>query len=171
MKLRSRHALVLSVLALGLLACGCGNSDSMGLFPTGPMGDLSKITTCNEKLSSPRSGMPSDQDCVEYAYAHRVLTLRHINTAFNCCPEIEAGVTVRADTIFIEEHESTGGCRCLCLYDLEYEILGLRPGTYRVIVAQEYLAETDEPIEFTIDLKASPSGAYCVKRDHYPWES
>jgi hypothetical protein len=169
MKLRSCHAFVLTVLGLGLLACGCGNSESTGLFPTGPMGDLSKITTCNEKLSSAHSGRPSDQDCVEYAFSRRVLRLKHVNTAFNCCPEIEAGVTVRADTIFINEHESTGGCHCLCLYDLEYEIRGLKPDTYRVIVAQEYLIDTDKPLEFTIDLKASASGVYCVNRDHYPW--
>jgi hypothetical protein len=169
MKLRPHHVYALTMIALGWLASGCGDSESVGLFPAGPVGGLSKIITCEEKLSSARSGTPSDQDCIEYDFKLRVLKLKHVNTAFNCCPEIDASVTVRADTIYVREHDTVGGCHCLCLYDLEYEIKGLAPGTYRVVVAQEYLIETDEPLEFTIDLVASPSGEHCVVRDHYPW--
>lgn len=46
---------------------------------------------------------------------------------------------------------------------------GLGLGIYRVIVSQEYLLETDAPLEFTMDLRASKTGAYCVTRDHHPW--
>jgi hypothetical protein len=170
--LRSLYAAVLGVLAfgaLGLMVSGCGDSDSAGLFPTGPTGELSIVVECGEKLAAQPAVTPSDQDCIQYEYARRVLRFKHINTAFNCCPDIEAGVTVRGDSILVNEHEPRGGCHCLCLYDLVYEIRGLKPGTYRVIVTQEYLAETDEPLEFTIDLKAAARGKYCVERNHYPW--
>ena len=160
---------VLALTAVGWVGYGCGDSDSTGLSPTGPAGELSRVVGCDEKLAARPAGTPSDFDCIEYTYGRRVLHLKHVNTAFNCCPEIEATVAVRADTIFIREHEPQGGCHCLCLYDLEYTVRGLKAGIYRVVVTQEYLNEADQLHDFSLDLREPSSGQFCVKRAHYPW--
>jgi len=112
----------------------------------------------------------STQDCIEYQYivgGH--LLLDHLNAAFNCCPEFEAGIEVEGQTILVTEDEIRGDCDCTCLFDLNYEIVHLEPGIYDVTVIQEYLDETDEPLVFTMDLQTAPSGIHCVERDHYPW--
>ena len=115
-------------------------------------------------------GTRTTEDCIEYEYiGGGQLLLNHVNTAFNCCPEYEAGVEVEADTIVVTEDEIDGPCDCICLFDLNYEIIHLEPGAYDVIVIQEYVDETDEQHAFTIDLYASPSGIHCVERNHYPW--
>jgi hypothetical protein len=159
----------LALLAFACLAGGCGGSDSSGPGSTEPVGRLVDWVGCKGAMVSVAGDVPRDQDCIEYSYSHRTLNLKHINAAFNCCPEMEAYVIVSQDTIFMTEHETVGGCHCLCLYDLEYEVIHLPAATYRVIVSQEYLLEGDQPLEFTIDLRASPSGNHCVTRSHYPW--
>lgn len=116
------------------------------------------------------SRAPSNLDCIEWEYlGGGLLLLDHLNAAFNCCPEYEAGVVVEGDSITITEDEISGECDCICLYDLNYEIGGLAPGVYSVTVNQEYLRPDDEPLDFTMDLHSSPSGTHCVERDHYPW--
>ncbi|MFZ1946484.1 MAG: hypothetical protein WAW06_02980 [bacterium] len=154
---------------LTYLATGCGGSDSTGPILIQPAGNLVSMTDCKTWGIGLGRGTSPDQDCIQYSYRGRTLDLTHVNAALNCCPEFETRVTVSSDSIFITEDEVEGGCHCLCLYDLQYEIRHLPAGTYRVIVSQEYLQPGDQPLEFTIDLRASPSGEYCVTRDHYPW--
>ncbi len=118
-----------------------------------------------------KSGYPPDVDCMVYQYEGGILKLNHINAGFNCCPEqIVVDIQVVGDTILIEESEINGMCFCLCLFDLEMQINYLEPGEYLIRVIEPYLAENDEPLEFTIDLVAEPAGAYCVPRLGYPWE-
>ena len=62
-----------------------------------------------------------------------------------------------------------GGCHCLCLFDLEYQINKLPPGEYYIIISQPYLNEGDDILQFPMNLGTSPSGRYCVDRNHYPW--
>lgn len=134
-------------------------------------GEFIGSTGCKEwPAAMDGNGTPPDQDCIEYSYSEgEVLALSHINTAFNCCPEFEADISVVGGKIVVGEREISGLCNCLCLFDLDYRVLDLDPGVYVVSVSQEYLREGDEPLEFTIDLLASPSGSHCVQRDHYPW--
>ena len=155
------------LLTLVLLA-GC-SSDTAGPAAVGPIGHLVDFTGCKSGTLRGSDETPFDLDCIEYSYRHGTLNLKHVNAAFNCCPEFLASLRVSGDTISIVEEELVGGCHCLCLYDLEYEVDGLAPGVYRVIVSEECLLETDAPLEFTMDLRASPAGACCVGRDHYPW--
>jgi len=123
---------------------------------------------------TPPDSTPPDQDCIEYQYdGQDVLSINHINAGFNCCPdELAAVISVEGNVITIEEIEYlyTGGCYCLCLFDLGYEITGLAPGEYSVKVVEPYRDPDDEPLEFTITLSSSPSsGDHCVYRSHYPW--
>jgi len=113
---------------------------------------------------------PLTLDCIEYQHlGEGQLLLNHLNTAFNCCPEFVAGIDIDDHTIIVSEDEISGDCDCICLFDLSYEIVNLEPGVYEVTVIQEYLIEGDEPLDFTMDLLASPSGMHCVERNHYPW--
>jgi hypothetical protein len=157
-----------AIILLAWLAGGCA-SDSTAIGTLEPLGEMVGFTGCKFENMSGAADIRPDTDCIRYSYDPNTLRLVHVNTAFNCCTEFEAAATVSADTILITEHETAGVCRCLCLYDVEYQIDRLAEGIYRVIVSQEYLLDGDEPLEFTIDLGARPSGEYCVSRDHYPW--
>ena len=154
---------------------GSWGADSDGSARTvscmAPTGSLVASSGCKEwRATAGGTRTRLTQDCIEYQYlggGH--LLLNHLNTAFNCCPEFEAGIAVEGDTITVSEDEISGVCFCLCLFDLDYEIVNLEPGIYNVTVIQEYLDWTDEPLDFTMDLQSSPSGIHCVDRDHYPW--
>jgi hypothetical protein len=151
-----------------LLLAGCG-SDTTEPAAVGPIGHLVDMTGCKSQDLLGADEAAVGIDCIKYSYRLCTLDLKHINAAFNCCPEVDASVTVSGDTILVVEEERVGECHCLCLYDLEYELQGLPLGVYRVIVSEEYLLETDDPLEFTIDLRVSASGQHCATRDHYPW--
>jgi len=141
--------------------------------PGSPMGDLTGYEGCKEFLKGSSSdSIPPDQDCMEYQYdGQGVLLLKHINTGFNCCPdELFADITIEDNVITIVEDEflEGGGCDCICLFDVDYQISNLPPGEYTIKVYGMYLLGADI-LEFTVDLASSPSGTYCVDRDHYPW--
>jgi len=113
-----------------------------------------------------------DMDCIEYAYDGKsVLSIKHINAGFNCCPVIAAHIDFEGNTIIIEELDSlfNGGCACLCLFDVDYEIGNLPPREYRIIVIEPYRYMNDPVLDFTVDLSSSPSGIHCVERTQYPW--
>lgn len=110
------------------------------------------------------------RDCIEYQYdGEGTLTLRHINAGFNCCPEIAVDIRFDGDTIIIEDIELSGDCDCICLFDLDYEIVNLATGTYAVTVIEPYVEPGDDPLEFVVDLSSAASGVFCVYRYHYPW--
>jgi len=139
-----------------------------------PSGILLDYSGCKEfQKGTPIDSVSPDQDCVEYQYdGTSLLLLKHINAGFNCCPdEILADITIEGNIITIEEDESleSGGCFCLCLFNVDYQISNLPPGEYTIRVFGMYLQEGDEILQFTVDLASSPSGIFCVYRDHYPW--
>ena len=139
--------------------------------PTGILVDYAGCKTFTR--GSAAGSTPPDQDCIEYQYdGARTLLLKHINAGFNCCPVIAADITIEGNLITIHESESfdsTGPCWCLCLFDLDLEISNLSPGEYTISVIEVCTNPEDEILEFTVNLVSSPSGMYCVFRDHYPW--
>jgi hypothetical protein len=119
-----------------------------------------------------KDSIPLDQDCVEYAYdGAGVLDISHLNAGLNCCPVFAAEFSLIGNVITIEELDSLymGGCDCLCLFDIDYQIQGITPGVYTLRVIEPYLQEPDEELLFEIDLTSAASGAHCENRTHYPW--
>jgi len=167
-----RHPFLLrcaQALCLAVLAASC-------VSPGGPdpVGRLVSRTGC-KSFGTPDPGAAaaptSSEECVEYDYDGRtVLKLKHVNAGFNCCPgTISATIDVSNGVILIKEKESSSLCDCDCLYDLDYEIAALVPGTYRISVVGPYQPEGDPPLEFLVDLAHASSGSYCVERTRYPW--
>jgi hypothetical protein len=136
-----------------------------------PEGTLVSYGSCKNNGSGSFSSeglasVDSGQECIEYSYVGGVLRIKHINAAFNCCLEKIAGnVSFEGEVIRIESEGilDNGGCHCLCLYDVEYEIYDLTPGTY-ILVAPTFTNSME------IDIEGSPSGLFCEPRNSYPWD-
>jgi len=142
-------------------------------YPGGTLMDFNGCKTFDGGGFGDGVPIPSDQDCIEYEYdGESVLLIRHVNSAFNCCPtDILTDISIYENLITIAESEYLViPCDCLCLFDVDVKITNLEPGQYTIKVMQLYLDPDAERLEFTIDLSSSPSsGSYCVERDRYPW--
>jgi hypothetical protein len=141
---------------------------------TQPTGILTNYEGCKTFATSSSLELttPSQtEECLEYEYdGESLLTLRHINAGFNCCPgKIDATISVTENMIVIEDREDEQGCFCQCLFDLRYEILDLTPGEYTIFVSGPYIEDTDERLLFNVQLFGPSSGNFCVNRTHYPW--
>ncbi len=111
------------------------------------------------------------ESCVEYSYdaESKILSLKHINTTFNCCPDrLYCDISLNNDTVIIEEYERKQDCNCICLYDIESEVYNIEPQTYILKFIEPYLGNQEELV-FEIDLSFNISGTYCVERTNYPW--
>ncbi len=144
--------------------------------PDQPLANLTSFYGCKTFNTGTRDdSIPSEMDCIRYQYdGDGILSLEHVNAGFNCCPaDIIADITIQDNFITITEAETyddtLGGCWCLCLFDVDYEIINLPPGEYTIRVIGLYLMEGDDSLVFTLDLGSTPEGIYCVERDHYPW--
>jgi len=117
--------------------------------------------------------VPSNQDCLTWEYdGEGTLRIVHVNAGLNCCPgTIRADIDIEGNEIVItpSEGEDMIPCRCLCLYDLVYEISGVTAEEYTITVIEEYLPEGAEILAVTIDLSLEPQGSRCVQRGTYPW--
>jgi hypothetical protein len=163
-----------------LLTSSCNDEDLTGSNktrnkPANPAGSLVARSDCKKYESKGTAELQTspDQDCGQYQFdGQGVLTLKHINAGFNCCPgEINADINIDGYSITITEREGTNGCHCLCLFDLDYQFENVEPGVYQVEFIEPYTNEDDEPLIFTLDLSQADSGEFCVKRAHYPWDA
>ncbi|UCC45079.1 MAG: hypothetical protein JSU65_03940, partial [Candidatus Zixiibacteriota bacterium] len=138
-----------------------------------PSGGVIDHSSCKSiPLGDPAVDTTDEWGCVEWSYdGSSVLSLTHVNAGFNCCPIIAADLRFEGDTIIVEELDSldNGGCACLCLFDVDYEINSLPPGQYRILVIEPYLPTGDPPLDFWIDLSSTPAGIHCESRTEYPW--
>ncbi|MBN2226555.1 MAG: hypothetical protein JW763_04260 [candidate division Zixibacteria bacterium] len=111
-------------------------------------------------------------DGITYSYnGTDVLNIKHTNAGFNCCPIIHATISRSQQQITIEEYETYEHgepCTCLCLFDVEYQVTGLPPGVYTLVIMGLYLNE-EEYLTATINLVENPVGEYTVPRYLYPW--
>jgi hypothetical protein len=169
--MKSSIYLFLRVLLLAILLNGCSKDKKEDEKYKAPLtGKLVNRSACKGKSSVIVADTVKNISCVKYSFElenNRVL-MKHINSGFNCCPEICCGIFLEGDTIFIQEIEIMGICGCLCLYDLDIEINGVDPKCYQVKIIEPY-CDNQEPLIFEMNLTENNSGIYCVQRLNYPW--
>jgi len=152
---------------------GCKKSAEAQLIPAGA---LLETTDCKEFLANTSGQLDEfapgqEDDCIEYQYnGANTLILRHINAGFNCCPgEITAEIDFNNSLITITEREEKQDCRCLCLFDLDYEVINLAPGVYTLRIIEPYVEGGDQVLEVTLELLSATSDSHCLQRNYYPW--
>jgi hypothetical protein len=167
---------MLILLLVGVLACSDDTEE-----PTEPSSAPSLTVTghtgCKNAVTK-RAGADSTRECIEWQYDDEgALHIHHVNAGFNCCVDaLLASFDKEGNSITITESEDleNGGCHCLCLYDLDYEISYLATGEYYITVIGPCMESQSTPesdyIVFSVDLATEPTGTFCVRRDHYPWQ-
>ena len=104
------------------------------------------------KGNNTRADEDGREEVVAYSVIHDgYLYLNHQNVLFNCCPgEIGANITVEGNTITIEEYETEMSCKCICPYDLSYEVGPLSVGeTYTITIKRRDAEPITQKIKFT----------------------
>jgi len=119
-------------------------------------------TGCKDQEKTIDFGLFTGFECVVWTYdGAGALELRHVNALFNCCPNEALGLTGEvafADGVFtLTESDNGGDCRCMCRYDLVYQLSGVVPGAYEVVVAP-----FANPV--ALDLSAAVEGWSCIDR-------
>lgn len=161
------YFLMVSLTGLIIISCEKKNEPMM------INGKLINSSTCkNGFKSDPQpDNTPDTISCIEYSYDNRnhTLTIKHINAAFNCCPEkVFCNITLAGDTIIVEETEKSALCNCDCLYDLDIEVNDVEAGSFTVSIIEPYAGDM-EKLEFDIDLLHVTNGSFCVTRKQYPY--
>jgi hypothetical protein len=54
----------------------------------------------------------------------------------------------------------------MCLYDTQYHLTNVTPGSYRVVVVRH---QDPQVVDFSINLSQAIQDRFCVQRAHYPW--
>lgn len=161
------YSLVLLSMIVGSCSTESENSGPMNLTI-----NILGNPQCNHSKSAEITTQTSaSQSCVEYAFDrdNRKLIIRHLNAAFNCCPEsLWCTVILKNDTIIIQEFEKNIGCKCDCLYDLDIEVGGMEPGKYQLRLIEPYVEKQNE-ICFEMDVLNQKQGFHCVNRTQYPY--
>lgn len=136
-----------------------------------PFIEMDQYTGCKQIGLKGAQDVDPSQDCIQYSYdGDSLLSIKHVNAGFNCCPErLMVEMEQRGDTLFIREAEKEQLCDCNCLYDLDYAVHGIKPGTYVISVIEPYALAGTPRLIFSVNLRKEPVGSYCVERDYYPW--
>ncbi len=160
---------ILTTLVLLFMVTSCEKKDT----DNGQIeGKLISNSVCKDlKSSNFTTVTPDSISLVEYTFdaVRNLLTLKHINAGFNCCPDsLYCAITVIGNTILIEEFEKAALCHCNCLYDLEIEINGVEAKKYELKFTEPYIGDQEEII-FEINLGNAITGSHEVNRKQYPW--
>jgi hypothetical protein len=171
MRMKTRIIFILIVLAAILIIDGCEkkNEDQSDLMFSG---ELTSHTGCKSfKSTVAEFDTPDTLSCINYSFdvSTGKLVMKHINSGFNCCPEIlYCTITLNCDTIVIREDEKAALCKCNCLFDMDMEINGVEARKYQVKIIEPY-AVNQEELFFEMDLATHADGSVCVVRKQYPW--
>jgi hypothetical protein len=146
-------------------------------YPWGsvPVGSVTGHSGClSHAVGAAAASLNPDQTCVDLNYdGAGTLTFTHGNAGFNCCPgTISAKFAFDGSTITVTETEAYGEygpCLCLCLFDVDFQITNLPPGTYRLVFVEPYLEAPDPALDFTVNLTQAGETMHCLPRSQYPW--
>ena len=155
---------IIVYIIFSFLICSTGcKKDNVNNASEPAEGELVNYSDC-KNLKIFEKGTDSES-CIEYSYdkQNKTLTLKHINSGFNCCPEnLYCEIDISADTVIIAL------CNCNCLYDMDIEIINLESGKYFIKVNEPYY-DGQDILFFNIDLNSETTGSFCVDRYNYPW--
>ena len=91
--------------------------------------------TLADLLEAPEDYPGCGEDQIEFTVDGTTLDLVHRNATYNCCLD-DIAITLSVDGTVLsfteEENLTTGGCLCLCCYDVEATAVDLAPGEYTV---------------------------------------
>ncbi|MFC2132107.1 hypothetical protein ACFLSQ_11800 [Bacteroidota bacterium] len=148
----------------------CNND---GPYGSDPSGAIINHTDCKNDSGGIKGEIFSSDECISFKYFpnDKILGLSHINAGFNCCPErITSDFKFTGNTISIHEHQAKAGCKCNCLYDINYELRNISPGIYHIEIVGPITDGVNKPqLEFDIDLSLE-TNTHCLKRGFYPWD-
>jgi len=156
-------------LIIGIFVFRCHKEEENSIFS----GKLVSNSACKNGLKKANMtiSIPDTLSCIDYSFddLSNKLVIKHINTGFNCCPDsLFCKISLRNDTISVQEFEAANLCKCNCLYDLDIEIFGVSTKKYQIRFIEPY-SVGQERIAFEVDLGKNKNGSYCVTRKHYPW--
>lgn len=165
--------IVISILAAVFLLAALAGCINISEVNNGAeaFGTLIGHSECKAQENSVQGNTPNTekQECIIYNYDGKsILTVKHQNACFNCCPgDITDKTTVNGNILEITEKESARLCHCLCLYDLDYQFQGIKPGTYTMRITGPYTI--GKTLTATLQLSSSGSYSICIDRPEYPW--
>lgn len=169
--MKSKISNLLAVCLLSILVVSCTDDTQQPKNLDLSINLIGKSDCKSNKSAEINQSVTYSQSCIDYSFdqATKKLTLKHINAGFNCCPEsLYCTVAYRNDTIVVQEYEKSLGCKCNCLYDLDFEVGGIEPGKYQLYVIEPY-AGNQAKLNFELDLRNQKQGSWCVTRTQYPW--
>ena len=129
-----QQRLVLTITCVALLATAAAASDREPLHPNGRIAPESVVRTwvsgCLDVAVRPQ--VEADEPCagIMLTSAGNTVHLRHHRATMNCCTDVAITAAVDGSTLRFHERESGQWCHCLCPYDLEAQIGGVRSGVY-----------------------------------------
>lgn len=174
--LRSIGPGILLTALVVLIAGSCGDDGPVGPSYTTLYASSATHGGCTVFAAEGDPGfLAPTETCISFSYdGSDTLTIERTGACFNCCPDsIAVDAEMIGSRIIITEWEDlfSGGCDCLCLFELDYTIGRVAPGEYTIAVLGPYdEAHQSDPIfQFTVDLRRTPSGTFCVERTGYPW--
>ena len=97
-------------------------------------------TGCKGNGVRTRSDENGKKEVFSYSCIHEgYLYVTHQNAIFNCCPgELKAEISSESNVITVSEWETEALCKCICPYDLSYEIGPLTEGeTYTIYIGHK----------------------------------
>jgi len=161
---------------VGILIVGLIALTGVGCEPQGnDLGPLAISVTsdmiCRANVPFKTGDPKPESSCIRYSYdGDSVLTIKHLNAGFNCCPEsFSTDIEVKGDSLIIREGEMKAGCRCNCLFNLDILVKNLPPDTYHVRFKEPYVENSLQQLVFDLDLKKVPEGEFCVTRPENWW--
>ena len=154
--------LMSAVLMLVSGFCGC-NSDSES--ESGIQVRNVANTGCKSAETRGEDGLPWPEYIEYKAMEDGYLSIKHVNTMFECLSKLTMEATVSGNEIQIIEKdnsETEDGIRtsCLCTYDLYCEVGPLTAGTYTVVISK-YRSEYEQA-RFTISYAKGLDGKYVI---------
>ena len=168
----TRLLLMSAVLMLASGFCGC-NSDSKSENESDSGILVRNIANTGCKSAETRG---EDQDAewngewseyIEFkGMEDGYLSIKHVNTIFECLSKLTMEATVSGNEIQIIEKDDTetgNGLRtnCSCTYDLYCEVGPLTTGTYTVVISK-YSSEYEQA-RFTISYAKGLDGKYVIR--------